>query len=270
MTGTNSPRRTQAAGSHNSPLINNEKLCDLYSRLIACRVFNQALPCGVARESGTECEAVTAAVTACLQAGDSILPTPRSFAAIHLLAHSFTPPGAVIFDATSQLTAATDDALCRKLERHGNITVVLAEAGTAEPMCAVFATAARQFLPVIYVLNDDPRIEAASRSIPAFRIDHTDTVAAYRVACESIARARDDGGPTILLCAAWPGSEAPDAVVRLEQYLTEKKLFRADWKRQLERKHRAAMRRLARMAESIFAEADMGAMPARASRGGML
>lgn len=248
MTGIKTPGPTRTTGERNPPLISDKELCDLYSRLIVCRLLDQSILRGAIRKNWAGSEAVTSAATACLRTGDSVPSTPRSFAATYLLSQSLMRANATLPGATAQLAAATGDALRHKLEAQGGIAVAFAEAGAVDSMRVIFSAAARQFLPVLYVLNDDSRIEEASGGIPTFRMDSADTVAAYRVVRESIARARDGGGPAIMLCAVWPGEESPDAIARLEQLLIARRLLRPGWKRQLERKHRTALARAARNA----------------------
>ena len=105
-------------------------------------------------------------------------------------------------------------------------------------MRTIFKAAAEQFLPVLYVLEGGTPFQEISASIPVMQVDAADTVAAYRVAYESILRAREGGGPTIVECTSWPADPDADPLARLEDYLTAKKLFRRDWKRRLEEKYR--------------------------------
>lgn len=248
MTGTKKAASARVAGKHGFSLIRDEKFRELYSLLLACRILNQRASRNCAHEQWDGCEAVTAAVVACLQTGDTIPATPRGLAAHYLLTHSLVCESAAISDATAHLAAATGDALRHKLEKRGNIAVAFAAADETESMRTIFATAMQQSLPVLYVLDDDVRVEEACGAIPVMRLDAADTVAAYRVAYESITRAREGGGPTIIQCVAWRGDKAQDAVVRLEQYLAGKKLFRSDWKQRLEAKHCAALDRAAQAA----------------------
>jgi pyruvate dehydrogenase E1 component alpha subunit len=93
---------------------------------------------------------------------------------------------------------------------------------------------------------------------PAIAVDGNDVVAVYRVATESIARARRGGGPTLITCKicteSKPGAlrghsgadpvnshtreaaelwKAGDPIHKMELYLTQKGLFREEWKREI-------------------------------------
>src|SRR6185437_10067912 len=93
-------------------------------------------------------------------------------------------------------------------------------AATPQPalMREVFTAAAKQSLPVLYIFEaSKTSLAELSHGIPVIRVDASDTVAAYRVAYESISRARGGGGPTILECAPWPGDpQSHDPLQKLE------------------------------------------------------
>ncbi len=71
------------------------------------------------------------------------------------------------------------------------------------------------------------------------RVDGSDAVALYRVAHESITRAREGGGATIMECVA--DVDAPDPLAMLEGYLAGKELFRNAWRRRLEKQNANAL-----------------------------
>jgi TPP-dependent pyruvate/acetoin dehydrogenase alpha subunit len=89
--------------------------------------------------------------------------------------------------------------------------------------------------------KDDARSVAGHASafgIPIIPVDRADVVAMYRVAFESIHKARHNGGPTIIEAAAWrppagnhvKEKELPtDPIARMEAYLTGKGLFSDRW-----------------------------------------
>jgi TPP-dependent pyruvate/acetoin dehydrogenase alpha subunit len=80
--------------------------------------------------------------------------------------------------------------------------------------------------------------------MPEIPVDTQDVVAMYRVAHESIARAREGGGPTRIVGVRWAvtvrgrkgasvKAESEDAVTRLEQWLTARGLPAQEWRREI-------------------------------------
>jgi 2-oxoisovalerate dehydrogenase E1 component alpha subunit len=80
---------------------------------------------------------------------------------------------------------------------------------------------------------------ARACGIPVIPVDRADVVAMYRVAFESIHKARHGGGPTVIEAAAWQlptkggtkeGDLPTDPIARMEAYLAGKGLFSDRWK----------------------------------------
>ena len=182
-------------------------------------------------------EAGTTGVAACLHSGDSVMSTPRGLLAHYLRTGSLRPACEPEPTAIAQLATATGDALRHKLEKQGNIAVVFAASGESAQMREIFTTAASQSLPVLYVLEGRAPLADVFEDVPVIGVDGADAVAVYRVAHESIRRAREGGGPTIMECIAWPGNAQQDPLAKLEDYLTGKDLFRPHWKQQLREKY---------------------------------
>lgn len=238
MTGIKTTQSARVAGKNGFSLISDEKFRELYAALLQCRMLDERLRTNTGYERWVGREAGSAGVAACLHSGDSVASTPRGLLASYLLNASLPPAGKTATTTTGQLAAATGDALRHKLEKHGNIAVVFACADDPDHACEVFATADRHSLPILYVLEGGSTLTEICGDLPVIRVDGCDAVAVYRVAHESIMRAREGGGPTIMECAAWPnGSEPQDPLARLEHYLAGKKLFRQDWKQRLEKKY---------------------------------
>ena len=106
-------------------------------------------------------------------------------------------------------------------------------------------------LPVLLVehLSTERPRNASKRKAMAFEypsipVDTQDVIAMYRVAHESIERARDGGGPTHMVSVRWePAATAHsrrvragsrDAVKHLEQWLTARGLPAAEWRREVD------------------------------------
>ncbi|HUZ03709.1 MAG TPA: thiamine pyrophosphate-dependent enzyme [Acidobacteriaceae bacterium] len=79
---------------------------------------------------------------------------------------------------------------------------------------------------------------AQACGFPGIPVDGQDVVAMYRVAYESMQRARNGGGPTLIEAMtagnAMPGSDN-DPITAMERYLTQRNLFEPAWKQQIKK-----------------------------------
>ncbi|MGC2160371.1 MAG: thiamine pyrophosphate-dependent enzyme [Silvibacterium sp.] len=238
MTGIKTTQAARVAGKNGFSLISDETFRELYAALLQCRMLDERLQAGKSYERWTGREAGTAGVAACLRAGDSVTPSPRGLLAGYLQNGSLVPMRGAALSAMAHLTAATEEGLRHKREKLGHIAVVFASTCALDRMRKIFAAAARQSLPLLYVLEGSVLPADICGSLPVIRVEGSDAVAVYRVAHESIMRARGGGGPTIVDCAAWLGDGTHlDSLAKLERYLTGKKLFRQDWKQRLAKKY---------------------------------
>ena len=162
--------------------------------------------------------------------------------AIHLL-----PPAQTI---AAQMNLAAGYALAqKKLQRRNALVVLLPEANDTLGYWHEAATlAAGERLPMIFVSissalptvmgNSDARQRAATYGIPGIAVDGGDVVAMWRVAQESIHRARAGAGPT-LIDSHVPAREANsrvdggDPLDRMQHYLDKRKLWKQAWKDEL-------------------------------------
>lgn len=227
------------SGRRRFPLISDEKFRQLYSALVQCKVLDQQLQANSGYERWSGREAATAGVVSCLRSGDSVAPTPHGMLAVHLRRAALVPINGTDvantrLTAEERLAEAADNALRHKLERRGRIAVIFVTGAESDRLCDAFRKAARDLLPLFCVADSIVRLTG----IPVIRVDASDAVAVYRVAHESIRRAREGGGPTMMECAEWPnenGSAGP--LEKLEHYLIHKNIFRADWRKQVEEKY---------------------------------
>ena len=240
MTATKSNRPPSVAGKKGFSLISDEKFRQLYAALLQCRMLDARLSAAPGYDAWLGREASSAAVSCCLRRADSVIPTPRAALTnyLHIGSLSFSSQAP---DPVAHFTAAAKAALRHKNEKRGGLAVLFTRLAKPAFMREAFAAAAKQSLPVLCILEGAAPSAEVFSGIPVIRVDACDTVALYRVAYESILRARDGVGPTILECAAWPGDPEPDPLLRLERYLAAKKLFRPHWKRQLEKKFSTAL-----------------------------
>lgn len=241
MTGIKTTSAPSVAGKKGFSLISDEKFRQLYAALLQCemldqrlRILSQSASC---YEPWNGRKASSAAVSACLRRGDTVISTPRGVLAMYLCSGSFSCADKSR-SPQEQLAAANKDALAHRLKKRGNVTAVFAPTPQPALMHELFTPAAKQSLPVLYIFEGaTPPVEFC-QGIPVIRVEASDTVAAYRVAYESITRAREGGGPTIIECASRQGNpQTSDPLLKLEHYLANRKLFRPHWKRTLETKY---------------------------------
>ena len=188
--------------------------------------------------------------TAHLQSANIIMPSPTQ---------------------ATQLALATSVALVNKRKKKSNVVVAFGDRATTTLGCwrKALELAANKSLPIIFVVEDnpwtdpasveaneeekdstagfDPGGKARSYAFPIITVDANDVVAVYRVAYESVERARQGGGPVLVEgkpyrlysstkrrvanSAARRGERDP--LTHMERYLKTKRLFTPLWKNQL-------------------------------------
>lgn len=165
---------------------------------------------------------------------------------------------------TAQLDIACGVAKAWKLKLNGRITVALCD-NEGTPMDAwreALTFAGLHQLPLLFVCHRNVRSAAeeltaqarfdelashgCARRVPAITVDGQDAVAVYRVAYESIGRARNGRGPTLIECRAYVCKnlkatymeelkplQVQDPIRRMESYLLGKGLFNPGLKRKI-------------------------------------
>jgi TPP-dependent pyruvate/acetoin dehydrogenase alpha subunit len=145
---------------------------------------------------------------------------------------------------------ALSDAVGDRLRKTGRITAMFldsARGGKILPEARALAIAAK--LPVLFVGEPQKARGAKSRTkqptleYPSIPVDTQDVIAMYRVAHESITRAREGIGPTHIVSVRWaPVAKnkkrvgkvaAEDAVEHLEHWLIARGLPAQDWRREI-------------------------------------
>jgi acetoin:2,6-dichlorophenolindophenol oxidoreductase subunit alpha len=173
----------------------------------------------------------------------------------------------------TQLALATSVARVNKQRKKRNVVVAFGDQATTALGCwhEALQLAAKKSLPIIFVVEDNPwtdpaRFEAneeekdstagfdpgektRSYRFPIITVDANDVVAVYRVAYESVERARQGGGPVLIegkpyrlyspskrrvANSAARRSEG-DPLAHMERCLKTKRLFTPRWKNQLVR-----------------------------------
>jgi len=149
--------------------------------------------------------------------------------------------------------AVIGTALANKTARNGKVAVAYC-AGDSVHLSEALRIAAVHALPIVFVQQFDSSSPAngklASRTknsgedtpwFPSIAVDSHDVVAVYRVANESISRARLGRGPTLIECRPYPFNDASsnghrrpagDSVRNMEHYLRAKGLFDSNLKRE--------------------------------------
>lgn len=146
----------------------------------------------------------------------------------------------------AQMNFAAGYALAKKKEQASNVVVLLLpEASNALGYWHEAATiAASERLPMIFVVvssmrptamgRNDARQCATAYGIPGITVDGGDVVAMWRVAQESIHRARAGSGPTLINSQPpTPQPEGGDPLDRMQHYLDKRKLWKRSWKEEL-------------------------------------
>ena len=246
------------AGKNGHSLISSDKFRQLYAALVKYELLHERMGLSSSDADGA---ASAVSITLDLELEDTVVLSSRTFAANFvkgvpvrtLLDHrNSSTNGSAIFygavnawnsgapSAVKQAGLATGAALANKMAGNQKVAVAFIEGGaTALTECRVaLELASTQKLPVLYVIeaNLERRLgrilEEISKMFPVVTVDAHDAVAVYRVAQESIVRARD-GGPSLVVCVPYDQNGAKqNAVANMEQYLAGKKLFRNQWKDQ--------------------------------------
>ena len=223
-----------------------------------------------AGDLATRHEAVVAGASLDLESQDSLAVSSRDFAA-HILwgsqidnwlrRASFSNGGSGTCTALLQkgvppaylpadpFRLGTGIALAHKLERQRHVAVALcADVTSLDGWHETFRFAGVHKLPVIYVVKSDATgqalilrhsdifedvgLMARDYGFPGIIVDGHDAVAVWRVAYESIHRARQDSGPTLIECQMQP-TNAQDPLAHLEHYMKKRALWDESWKRKL-------------------------------------
>lgn len=268
---------SKSVSSNGSSPSNQETLRHLYSSLLRCRLVQEQarqVPIGD-YDLAVGHEAVIVGPTAELSAEDTIASTARSLAA--LVARG-VPAGSLLAQpesngASSHLLSpsmpqdpfnlATGIALGHKLSKQRHVVVAFCpqDSPALEIWHEALKFAGVHKLPVIYVIKNGvadqksssehaPHLEAFSfmardYGYPGIIVDGQDVVAVWRVAHESIHRARSGSGPTLIDCRT---DAKRDPLAHMEHYMRKRNVWDEGWRKQLE--------------EQISAEIEKASAPA--------
>lgn len=245
-TGT---RVTSAAAQakHGHSLISDAKFRQLYE--VALRVQLA----GEREQRLRGREASLAGVTADMLADDVVI---AEFAAsVDDIARGRATAGMDRRSFEERVIAALSDAVGDRMRKTGRITAIFFDAAPGSKVlqeARSMAIAAR--LPVMLVeygtakpnrsASKKKKSKPAPLEYPSIPVDTQDVIAMYRVAHESIARAREGNGPTHIVGVRWqmPTGSArkratkratQDAVTHLEEWLVMRGLPAPAWRREI-------------------------------------
>ncbi len=144
---------------------------------------------------------------------------------------------------------ATGVALSHKLERKTNVVIAFwdEDAGSLEASHEALKFAGIHKLPVIYVTKSAGLGDLGNRrhsaleefsflakdyGFPSILVDGKDVVAVWRAAQESIHRARNGAGPTLIECQT-ELANFTDPLAHMQHYMTKRGAWHDGWKQQV-------------------------------------
>jgi transketolase N-terminal domain/subunit len=240
----------RSPGLSENPLLPHSKLRELHALMVRCRSLEQKHT-----SRGPVREALLAATLIHLLPGD-LLSASVGDRVVERLApegKQKRPAGSLLSGASLGARLPICAAAARGLQAAGADGVVLAFAGAGGPersWMEALKWAQTSQLPLVLACSDatngapsgsrkstEPAIDFSSMSrfarrhqLPVLTVDGEDAVAVYRVMQESVLRARQGGGPSVLWAvmtpvraiATMPRSSQP--IARLRSYLAARKI----------------------------------------------
>ncbi len=250
----------QTISSKGSSPSNGETLRKLYAALLRCRLVQERarLSGSTEYEIALGHEAVTAGTTADLGAEDTVAASPRNLAALiarglpfeKLLSERDGFLGSIARPSLPEdpFNLGTGIALTHKLQQKQNVVVAFCEKEflSLDPWHEALKFAGVHKLPILYVVKSGASDEQLAAGQPAYLeqfsfmardygfpgiiVDGRDVVAVWRVAQESIHRARNGAGPTLIHCTT---DSARDPLEHMEHYMRKRSVWDDDWRKQL-------------------------------------
>jgi TPP-dependent pyruvate/acetoin dehydrogenase alpha subunit len=226
------PTATSAAAPH--PLISNERLQHLYITLLRGQLLRPRNRLADKASALVAREAIVAGTVTHLEGDDVVMPAAGDRLAALARGNALRrivsgKPLTGVLPAASTAQAAFALAGGYAFARQGSKQAVLAFSGpgvnSLEPLRPALAYAGQHKLGIVFVIETagDADLSSAAHTgklgVYSIPVDGNDVVAVYRVAQESIQRARRGVGPTLIDCKPWPADGTADPVRRLEQTL---------------------------------------------------
>lgn len=261
-TKTETATPAKAVSGNGSGPSTQDTLRRLYTSLLRCRRVQEQAQRASTRgyEIAIGHEAIAVAPTAELTAEDAIAATDTNLAAlvarglpvdVLLGGGDCTPVQSVTRGSVPNdpFNLATGLALAHRLAKQQRVVVAFCaqERPALETWHDALKFAGVHKLPIIYVIKNGvadqqsssdhaPHLEAFSfmardYGYPGIIVDGQDVVAVWRVAHESIHRARSGSGPTLIDCRTDSGNDPLDY---MEHYMRKRNLWDEGWKKQIE------------------------------------
>jgi TPP-dependent pyruvate/acetoin dehydrogenase alpha subunit len=259
-----------AGSSTGGSLISDPKLKQLYATMLECRLLAQHArrlrnPRRALYSASLGQEAIAAGCVIDLEPGDTVVLAPGGsigglvkgaelselVAQLYAprsgeprLAHNIIIPSS---DADQRLELANQLAEANQQKQTASVVVAFATApATASARWhRSLKFAARHSLPLVVVVENkaglDLPLKVPRDGLTRITVDGNDVVAVYRVACESLERVRQGGGPVLIEGKIWQQAAKrlrraeSDPLIHMERYLGARGLFSKRWKDQLVR-----------------------------------
>ncbi len=266
----------QPANGNGSSPSNGETLRQLYFGLLKCRMaeeFAQQRLSTTEYDFAVGHEAVVVGTTFGLRAEDTLTASPANFAALvaggtplqHLLMKeagkrsASCAAGGVVASASlprDPFNVGTGVALAHKIEKKGNVVIALCteKSPALDLWHEALKFAGTHKLPILYVVKggasdpastgpqnahlEDHSFMARDYGFPGIIVDGGDVVAVWRVAQESLHRARNGAGPTLIDCTM---ESTRDPLAQMEHYMRKRSVWDEEWKKQISQQIRAEM-----------------------------
>jgi TPP-dependent pyruvate/acetoin dehydrogenase alpha subunit len=236
-TVTNQQIAAALAGNHGFSLISNQKLLQLYSTMLKCRLLAEYAQTLFPHDSNAATigqEAAAVGVLLDLLPGDAVAATPNNLIGNFIQGK---PLNKLFARAAQpdQLKLILSAAQASKAAKNGKISVAFSSEDSSLWQEALMQAYAEQ-LPILFVSPANPTADPLhqnldSRCFPQITVDGNDVVAVYRVATEAITHARKGNGASLIECN-FDHSQAHDPILKMETYLTRKGLFNEELKRE--------------------------------------
>lgn len=238
-----------ANGKHGHSLISDEKFHQLYALALDCQIAAQD---GMPSLYGQE--AAVAALSADLRPEDTLVSEHAwpliASTGVRIPSDGHAHPQPIVA-ISERVVDALSAALADRMRRNHRVTVLLFPdqwAGDALREARAIASSAK--LPVIFVERADngamtrrrgkDENGSAAGDLISIPVDAQDVIALYRVAHESIARARQGSGPTRIVCLSLRAagdrdsrSDQSNAVANLEKWLVARGLPVEQWRQEI-------------------------------------
>ena len=243
-------------------MISREKMIALYSAMVKYRLLAVQTEGKLPKpwQLTTGLEATVAATTADLSHKDTFFATESKLASAFVGRSRWRD----LFDASAlksaharnghipasalakEFSAALEAADALKTSKGNAVALLFCETRMKADLWRKYLQrAGRDNLPIVLVrlASDTRRAHVAPGAlafgVPRIAVDAADVLAVYRVASESIARARHRRGPTLIECliakhTPIPANSEPDPIEAMERVLVKKRILNAALKRKIE------------------------------------